>query len=66
MKIAEVKDLSVEELQKRINEEQKSIIDLKYALPFEQLTNTSKIGESKKNIARLKTVLKQKELAKKS
>lgn len=66
MKLEEIKDLSVEELQKRINEEQKSIIDLKFALAFKQLTNTSKIGESKKNIARLKTVLRQKELAKKS
>lgn len=63
MKIQEVRELSTEELNKRIVEEENAIVDLRFAHELKQLTNTSKLSTSKKDIAKLKTILKQRELA---
>lgn len=60
MKIHEIREMSVEELQKRIEEEEKNIVDLRFSHQLKQLTNTAKIKMVKKDIARIKTVLKEK------
>ncbi len=61
MKIHEVRELKDDELIKQISEEQKNIIDLRFAHQLKQLTNTSKLKLTKKDIARLKTILKQRQ-----
>lgn len=59
MKIHEVRELKGEELAKQIAEEQKNLIDLRFAHQLKQLTNTSKLKLTKKDIARLKTVQRE-------
>ena len=63
MKIHEVRELKNEELIKQIQEEQKNLLDLRFAHQLKQLTNTSKIKLTKKDIARMKTVDRQRQIA---
>lgn len=63
MKIHEIREMKTEELKKRIEEEDRNIVDLRFAHQLKQLTNTAKLGLAKKDIAKLKTVLKERELA---
>ena len=63
MKIHEVRELKDNELAKQISEEQKNILDLRFAHQLKQLTNTSKLKLVKKDIARLKTVEKERKAA---
>ncbi|MDP2301844.1 MAG: 50S ribosomal protein L29 [Ignavibacteria bacterium] len=62
MKIQEIKELTVEELSKRIVEEENNLVDLRFAHELKQLTNTAKLNTIKKDIAKMKTVLRQREL----
>ena len=63
MKIHEIREMKTEELKKRIEEEEKSIVDLRFAHQLKQLTNTAKLRLAKRDIAKLKTVLKEREMA---
>lgn len=59
MKAHEIRELKKEELIKRIAEEEKNIIDLRFAHELKQLTNTAKLKSAKTDIARMKTILKE-------
>ena len=63
MKIYEIKEMKSDELRKRIEEEEKNLIDLRFAHELKQLTNTSKLKIAKKDIARMKTFLHEREAA---
>jgi large subunit ribosomal protein L29 len=63
MKIHEIREMKTEELKKRIEEEERNIVDLRFAHQLKQLTNTAKLGLAKKDIAKLKTVLREREMA---
>ena len=63
MKIHEIREMKAEELKKRIEEEEKNIVDLRFAHQLKQLTNTAKLGLAKKDIAKLKTVFREREIA---
>jgi large subunit ribosomal protein L29 len=62
MKIQEIRELTVEELSKRIVEEENNLVDLRFAHELKQLTNTAKLNTTKRDIAKMKTVLRQREL----
>ena len=62
MKIHEIREMKIEELKKRIEEEERNIVDLRFAHQLKQLTNTAKLGLAKRDIAKLKTVLKEREM----
>lgn len=61
MKIYEIKEMNNDELMKRIAEEEKNLVDLRFAHQLKQLTNTAKLNLIKKDIARMKTILKQRQ-----
>jgi large subunit ribosomal protein L29 len=63
MKLHEIKEMNSDELIKRIDEEEKNIVDLRFAHQLKQLTNTAKLKLVKKDIARMKTILKERETA---
>lgn len=63
MKIHEIKEMKDDELVRRIEEEEKNLIDLRFVHQLKQLTNTAKVGLVKKDIARMKTVLNERERA---
>ena len=62
MKIHEIKEMKTEEILQRIKEEERNLVDLRFSHQLKQLTNTSKIKNLKKDIARLKTVLQERKL----
>ena len=63
MKIREIREMKADELSKRINEEEKNMIDLRFSHQLKELTNTAKLKIAKKDIARMKTVLREREIA---
>lgn len=62
MKIHEIKEMKTEEIIQRMKEEERNLVDLRFSHQLKQLTNTAKIKNLKRDIARLKTVLQQREL----
>ncbi|MBL1212976.1 MAG: 50S ribosomal protein L29 [Ignavibacteriae bacterium] len=62
MKIYEIREMNTEEIVKRINEEESNIVDLRFQHELKNLTNTAKLNLARKDIARMKTVLREREL----
>ena len=60
MKKKEIKKLSKDEIMKNIDKFKKDLFNFRFQKINSQITNPSKIGETKKTIARLKTTLKEK------
>ena len=63
MKKQEIKKLSRDEAVKSINKFKKDLFNFRFQKINSQVSNPAKIGETKKTIARLKTVLKGKQNA---
>ena len=60
MKKQEIKKLSKSEILKNIDKFKKDLFNFRFQKINSQVTNPSKIGQTKKTIARLKTILKGK------
>ena len=60
MKKQEIKKLSKDEAIKNIDKLKKDLFNFRFQKINSQVTNPSKIGATKKTIARLKTLLKRK------
>ena len=60
MKKQEIKKLSKDEILKNIEKSKKDLFNFRFQKINSQVTNPSKINETKKTIARLKTILKGK------
>ena len=58
MKKQEIKKMSKDEALKNIEKLKKDLFNFRFQKVNSQVTNPSKIGETKKTIARLKTLLK--------
>lgn len=63
MKANELRDLSTEQLVEKEQEFKEELFNLRFQLATGQLENTARIKEVRKNIARVKTILRQAELA---
>ena len=61
MKVAEVRELDVEELQQRVAQTRRELFNLRFQHATGQLETTGQLKEVRKNIARLLTVLNQKQ-----
>ncbi len=61
MKASELKELTIKELEERIENEQNLLIKQKLNHAISPLDNPMKIKETRRNVARLKTVLRQKQ-----
>ena len=57
MKIHEVREMKTEEIIRQIEEEEHNLVDLRFAHQVKELTNTAKLKLIKRDIARMKTVL---------
>jgi large subunit ribosomal protein L29 len=62
MKANEIRELSAKELQERIDAEKNVLIKVKLNHAISPLDNPLKIKASRRNIARMMTVLRQKQL----
>ncbi|MFZ5651328.1 MAG: 50S ribosomal protein L29 [Bacillota bacterium] len=62
MKVKEIRDMSSDELRKALDDNKDELFRLKFQLATGQLDNAMRIREVKKNIARVKTIMRQREL----
>ena len=63
MKAKELTSMSVEELGDKVIELKKQLFSLRFQLATGQLQNTMQLSQTRRDIARCKTVLRQKERA---
>ena len=62
MKINEIRDLSAQEIVDKIQDLKEELFNLRFQNAMNQLDNPMRIAAVKKDIAKLKTVLKEQEL----
>ena len=62
-KASELKELSLADLQKREAEFKEELFNLRFQLATGQLENSARIAQVRKDIARVKTVIRAQELA---
>ncbi|MCL6444705.1 MAG: 50S ribosomal protein L29 [Alicyclobacillus sp.] len=62
MKANELRNLSSEEIENRIDQLKDELFNLRFQLATGQLENPMRIRQVRKDIARAKTILKQREL----
>ena len=63
MKANELTAMSKEQLEEKVKELKSELFGLRFQLATGQLQNTMQISETKRDIARCKTILRQKEQA---
>ena len=62
MKSSEIKDLSIEEMRRKLVDLKQELFNLRFQHETGQLENPQKMKQAKRDIARVKTVIKQSEL----
>lgn len=62
MKSAEIRNLSAEDLQVKLKEARAELFNLRFQMATGQLDNTARIKQVKKNIARIQTEMRDREL----
>ena len=62
MKSAEIRNLSAEDLQAKLKEARAELFNLRFQMATGQLDNTARIKQVKKNIARIQTEMRDREL----
>ena len=63
LKIAEIRDLPVEDLEQRLAETKEELFNLRFQNATGQLDNYKRLGELKRDIARIKTILRDREIS---
>jgi large subunit ribosomal protein L29 len=59
MKAADLRDLTLEELLAKMKEVSEELFNLSFQHGSQQLDNTARLGQAKKDLARIKTVLRE-------
>ena len=62
MKVEEIRALRNEELTKQLEAAHQELFDLRFRLATKQLVNHRQVRAVKKNIARMKTIMREREL----
>ncbi|MEG0283706.1 MAG: 50S ribosomal protein L29 [Erysipelotrichales bacterium] len=62
MRIEEIRELSIEELNDKVLELKKELFDMRFQQATGQLEQPSELSKTKKTIARIKTVITEKEI----
>jgi large subunit ribosomal protein L29 len=60
MKMSEIKNLSVDELKRRLSDEEENLANLRFQLSTSQLESPIKVRTVRRDIARIKTLLQEK------
>ena len=63
MKPAEIRELSVDDLQSKLKDARAELFNLRFQAATSQLSNTARIKEVKKDIARIQTEMRARELS---
>ena len=62
MKASEVRDLSIDDMRERLVETKEELFNLRFQNATGQLDNYKRLAELRRDIARIKTTLRQREL----
>ncbi len=62
MRADRLREMSLEELKEKLRDTTEELFNMKFRNSMKQLDNPLKIREARRNIARLKTILKQVEM----
>lgn len=65
MKVHEIRSFSADDLKNKLDDAYKELFNLRFRLATKQLVNYHEVRNVKKRIARISTIMKEKELAKK-
>src|SRR5271169_4082771 len=60
---AELRELHDEELEERLVEYRKDLLNLRFQLATGQLDNAARVGQVRRDVARVKTLLRDREIA---
>ena len=64
MKVKEIRELSTEEINKKLVETKEELFNLRFQQATGSLEKPSRINELRKLVARMKTILRERELTK--
>ncbi len=62
MKASELRELTIKEIEEQLENEQSFLVKQRLNHAVSQLDNPLKLNEARKNIARIKTVLREKQI----
>lgn len=62
MRISEVRELNDAELTKELGDQERALMNLRFRKATMQLTNTNELGNTRKTIARIKTVIRERQI----
>ena len=62
MKASELRELTIKEIEEQLENEESFLVKQRLNHAVSQLDNPLKLNETRKNVARLKTVLREKQL----
>ena len=63
MKTLDLRQLSYRELEEKLTEAKEELFNLRFQLVTNQLDNTARITQVRRDVARIKTVMREQELA---
>jgi large subunit ribosomal protein L29 len=63
MEAREIRAIATEEIQRKLGEAQEEFFNLRFQWSTRQLKDTNRLTQVKRDIARLKTILRERELA---
>ena len=63
MKANEIRELTTAEIEQEVKSLKEELFNLRFQLATGQLENTARIGQVRKSIARMKTVIRQREIS---
>jgi large subunit ribosomal protein L29 len=63
MKASELRDLSLDELRHKLEELTQEVFNLRFQNATDQLENRMRLGETRRDIARVMTILREREIA---
>ena len=66
MRASELREMTVEELRKRLSEEEESLANLRFQLATSQLESPIRVRLVRRDIARIQSVIREKERAPKT
>jgi large subunit ribosomal protein L29 len=61
-KASEFRELTVDEIERRLEETKEELFNLRFQNATGQLDNYKRLGELRKDVARIKTILREREL----
>lgn len=62
MKASELRDLTADELAARLTEAKEELFNLRFQMATGQLDNTARLGEVRREVARIASVLREQEI----